>query len=320
LGLVDGKGAVLTGDELNHLSKDELYTRADEVTVYARVTPEQKVEIAKMYKEKGHIVAMTGDGVNDALALDTANIGIALGSGTDVTKSAADLVILDDNYETIVTAIIEGRRILDNIKKVIVYLLSNSLDGILLLGGAMLTGIALPLSAVQILFVNFFSDSFPAVAFAFEKGVDEPGRRPRRLHHNLFDSQMKFLLFGIGLATSFLLFVLYWFLLKLGFQENIVRTFIFASFATYTLMVSFSLRSLNKNIFQYNPFSNRYLVGGVLFGVGLTVSAVYWPFLQRILGTAPLPLPWAVGVGFVGIGNILAVELGKWVYGKIAHE
>ena len=317
LGLVDGKGAVLTGDDLNHLSKDELYSRADGVTVYARVTPEQKVQIARMYKEKGHIVAMTGDGVNDAPALDAANIGVALGSGTDVTKSAADLVILDNNYETIVTAIVEGRRILGNIKKVIVYLLSDSLDEVFLIGGAIFTGLALPISAIQILFVNFFSDSFPAIAFAFEKGVDGLCKRPRKLSANLFDSQIKFLLVGIGATTSALLFAMYWFLLKAGFLPETVRTFIFASFATYTLLVSFSLRSLDVSIFRYDPFSNRYLLGGVLAGIGLTCAAVYWPFLQKILGTVPLPLPWVIGVALVGIFNILAVEFGKWFYKKL---
>lgn len=317
LGLIDGKGAVITGDDLNHLSKEELYSRADTVTVYARVTPEQKVQIAKMYKEKGHIVAMTGDGINDAPALDAANIGIALGSGTDVTKSAADLVILDNNYETIVAAIEQGRRILDNIRKVIVYLLSNSFDELFLIGGAMLTGISLPITATQILFVNFFSDSFPAVAFAFEKEIDDIGRQPRKLTRNLFDKQIKFLLFGIGMVTSALLFAMYFFLLRWGFEPELVRTFIFASFATYTLLVSFSLRSLDVSIFRYNPFSNKYLVGGVLLGILMTLSVVYIPFLQKIMGTVFLPLPWVVGVVFVGIFNILAVEFGKWIYAKI---
>ena len=316
LGLIDGRGAVLTGEDLSHLSKEEFLARADEISVYARVTPEQKVKIANLYKEKGHIVAMTGDGINDAPALDAANIGVALGSGTDVTKSAADLVILDNNYETIVTAIVEGRRILDNIRKVIIYLLSNSFDELFLIGGAMVTGLALPLSAIQILFVNFFSDSFPAVAFAFEKGVDETGRHPRRLSKNLFDSQMKFLLLGIGVLTSALLFFIYWFLIRAGFNPDIVRTFIFASFATYTLLVSFSLRSLNKNIFRYNPFSNQYLLVGASIGIGLTLAAVYWPVLQKLLGTVSLPLPWAIGVGLVGVFNVFAVELGKWVYKK----
>lgn len=317
LGLIDGKGAVITGDDLNHLNREELYSRADTVTVYARVTPEQKVQIAKMYKEKGHIVAMTGDGINDAPALDAANIGVALGSGTDVTKSAADLVILDNNYETIVAAIEQGRRILDNIRKVIVYLLSNSFDELFLIGGAMFTGISLPITATQILFVNFFSDSFPAVAFAFEKEVDVIGRQPRKLTRNLFDKQIKFLLLGIGMVTSALLFAMYFFLLKWGFEPELVRTFIFASFATYTLLVSFSLRSLDVSIFRYNPFSNKYLVGGVLLGILMTISVVYIPFLQKIMGTVSLPLPWAIGVVFVGIFNILAVEFGKWFYAKV---
>jgi len=317
LGIIDGKGAVLMGDDLNHLSKEELYSRADEVTVYARVTPGQKVQIARMYKEKGYVVAMTGDGINDAPALDEANIGVALGSGTDVTKSAADLVILDNNYETIVAAIVEGRRIFDNIKKVIVYLLSNSLDELFLIGGAIFSGLVLPITALQILFVNFFSDSFPAVAFAFEEGVEGFDKHPRRFSTGLFDGQTKFLLLAVGATTSAFLFFVYRLLLEWGFDPEMVRTFIFASFATYTLLVSFSLRSLDKSIFRYNPFSNLYLVGGVVMGVGLTLLAVYLPFSQKILGTVSLPLAWIAGVGIFGVFNILAVELGKFIYGKI---
>jgi len=317
VGLIDGKGAVLTGDDLRHLSKEELYSRADSVTVYARVTPEQKVMIAKMYQEKGEIVAMTGDGVNDAPALKTANIGIALGAGTDVTKSAADLVILDNNYETIVAAIVQGRKILDNIKKVIIYLLSDSLDELFLVGGAIFMGVAMPISAIQILFVNFFSDSFPAIAFAFEDGIDELGNKPRKLSTNLFDSQMKFLLLGICAGTSALLFGMYYYLLSADYRPEFVRTFIFASFSTYTLLVSFSLRSLDKSIFQYNPFSNKYLVGGVLVGIALTLSAIYVPFLSKIIDTVPLPLPWLVGVLAFGIFNILAVEFGKLCYNRL---
>ena len=319
LGLVDGKGAVLTGNELNNLTRDELLSMADQVRVYARVTPEQKVLIARIYQEKGHVVAMTGDGINDAPALKTADIGIALGSGTDVTKSAADLVILDNNYETIVAAIEQGRRILDNIRKVIVYLLSDSLDELFLIGGAIFSGLVLPISAVQILFVNFFSDSFPAIAFAFEKDVDGLGRHPRKLSTNLFDNQIKFLLLAIGATTSALLFAMYWILLRSGFQPEIVRTFIFASFATYTLLVSFSLRSLHKSIFRYNPFSNTYLVGGVAIGIGLTLLSVYLPWFNKILGTTPLSLYWLIGVLGFGLFNILTVELGKWASNRFIN-
>lgn len=314
IGLVNGKGAVLTGDDLNYLKEDELEVRAKEVSVYARVTPEQKVLIANLYKKLGATVAVTGDGVNDAPALQAADIGVAVGSGTDVAKSAADLIVLDDNFETIVAAVEEGRRILDNIRKVIVYLLSDSLDELLLIGGAVLTGLALPLNALQILFVNFFSDSFPAVALAFEKGIDGLSSRPRRLDRNLFDPEVRFLLLAIGIPTSALLFGLYYALLKLGFGPELVRTFTFAAFGTYTLLLSFSIRSLEKSIFSYNPFSNKYLVLGVLAGILLTALVIYVPYLQSIFETAPLTWPWVLGVLGVGVLNILAVEFGKWIF------
>jgi len=191
---------VLTGDDLIYLTREELEVRSREATLYARVTPEQKVMIAKLYQERGEVVAVTGDGINDAPALHVADIGVAVGSGTDVAKSAADLIILDDNFETIVAAIKEGRRILHNIRKVIIYLLSDSLDEIFLIGGALLVGVAIPINALQILFINLFSDSFPAIAFAFEDGIDDLGNHPHKLHKNLFDREMKFFILKTYLA------------------------------------------------------------------------------------------------------------------------
>lgn len=318
LGLVDGVGGVMTGDELRYLNDDQLLNRADKISVYARVTPEDKVKLVKLYKKKGEVVAVTGDGVNDAPALQAADIGIAVGSGTDVTKSAADLVILDDNFETIIAAIEEGRKILDNIRKVIVYLLSNASDELLLIGGALLTGLELPLSALQILFVNFFSDSFPAIALAFEEGVDSLGKTPRRIHKNLFDKEMRFLILIIGISTSIFLFVLYAALLRLGFAAELVRTFIFVSFATYALVVVFSIRSLRESILSYNPFSNLYLLGGVLAGMLLTAAVVYIPFLQKIFGTVFLPPIWLLGVLGVWVVNLAAIEFGKWLFRRRA--
>lgn len=314
LGLVDGKGAVLTGDDLNYLTKEEWLARADDTTVYARVTPEQKVMIAKLYQEKGKVVAVSGDGINDAPALQQADIGVAVGSGTDVAKNSSDLVVLDDNFETIVSAIEEGRRILDNIRKVIVYLLSAVLDGLILIGGSILLGIPLPLNALQILFINFFSDSFPAVGFAFEKGLDGFGTRPRALGKNIFDKKTKFLITVIGSATSLLLILLYYALLRQGFDGDLVRSFMFATFSTYSLVLVFSLRSLERSIFTYNPFSNLYLVSGVAFGLLLTALAVYLPFLQEILDTVALPGIWVLAVLAVGFVNILAVEFGKLLF------
>lgn len=316
LGMVDGRGAVLTGEDLVHLSPQELSGRAGAVRVYARVTPEQKLALVKLYRERGEIVAVTGDGVNDAPALAAADIGVAVGSGTDVAKSAADLVLLDDNFETLVAAVEEGRRILDNLRKVIVYLLSSSLDELFLIGGALVAGVALPLNALQILFVNFFSDSFPAVALAFEDGIDGPGPKPKKLGRNIFDRTMRFLILVIGVLTSALLFVLYYWLLRRGFEPELVRSFIFASFATYTLFLAFSIRSLEKSIFSYNLFSNPYLVAGVGIGLLLTALVMYVPFLQAVFNTVALPPAWLAAVVGVGVVNVAAVEFGKRLFRK----
>lgn len=318
VGILDG-GVVLTGDDLKYLSAEELANRAKDVRVFARVVPEDKLRLVKMFKQKGEIVAVTGDGVNDAPALKNADIGVAVGSGTDVAKGAADLVILNDNFETLVLAVEEGRRILENIRKVIIYLLSDVLDELFLIGGALLMGLPLPLNALQILYVNLFSDSFPALSFAFEDGIDDHLARRRRKKQSLFDREVKFLIFGVGIATSAVLFVLYVFLLRLGFEEALVRTFIFATFSSYTLVLPFALRSLKKSIFQYNPFSNRWLTVSVGIGLLLIFGAVYLPFFQNILETVSLPGMWLLAVGAVGILNIAAVEGAKFFFRRY-HE
>ena len=201
-----------------------------------------------------------------------------------------------------------------NIRKVLVYLLSSVADELLLIGGALVTGLALPLNALQILWVNFFSDSFPAVAFAFEKDIDGLAYRPQSAKAGLFDPTMRFLILFIGLSTSAFLFVIYWFLLRAGFAEDIVRTFIFASFGSYTLFLAFSIRSLDKSIFKFPVFSNRYLVAGVGIGIILMAIAIYVPFMQSLLKTTPLPPYWLLGVVLIGLINILAVEFGKWTF------
>ncbi|MBI2057450.1 MAG: HAD-IC family P-type ATPase [Candidatus Yanofskybacteria bacterium] len=314
VGLRIESGGILDSSELQTLSDKDLKKRLPFLKVISRVSPLDKTRIVKALQETGEVVAMTGDGVNDAPSIKQADIGIAMGSGTEVARDVADLVLLNDNFETIAAAVEEGRQIMHNIRKVLVYLLSSVADELLLIGGALLTGIALPLNALQILYVNFFSDSFPAVAFAFEKKIDGLVYRPQSTKTGLFDPLMRFLILFIGLSTSALLFVLYWLLLRAGFPENIVRTFIFASFGSYTLFLAFSLRSLEKSIFKYPIFSNHYLVGGVGIGIILMLSAIYVPFLQSLLKTTSLPFYWLLGVALVGLLNILAVEFGKWIF------
>lgn len=306
----DGQ-AILDAAELVGLSDEQLRRRLPRLSVVARVTPFDKLRIAKLFQELGEVVAMTGDGVNDAPSIKQANVGIAMGSGTEVAQNVADLVLLDDNFQTIVAAVEEGRQILGNIRKVLVYLLSNVMDGLILIGGSLLTGLPLPLNALQILWVNFFTDSFPAVAFAFEKDTETLKSCPRRGPMKLFDPLMKFLILTIGISTSFLLFAVYFMLIRWGYDEQLVRTFVFAAFGTYTLFLAFSVRSFDKSIWRYPLWSNRYLTVGISVGLVLMMAAVYVPILQRLFGTVALPAAWLAGVLLIGLLNIGLIELAK---------
>ncbi len=313
LGMHIDRDEVIDGFELDLLSDEELKKKLPFLRIVSRVSPEGKLRIAKTFQSLGETIAMTGDGINDAGSLKQADIGIAMGSGTDVAKDVSDLVLLDDNFSTIVSAIEEGRRIIENIRKVIVYLFSSIFSELFLIGGALLIGIALPLNALQILFVNFIADSFPAVSLAFEDHIDYLARPKRKISRNLFDKEMAFLTFVVGLPSSLFLFLLYYYLLSLGFDAALVKTFIFASFGSYSLFLIFSVRSLRKPIIGYNFFSNPVLLIGVLAGLGSIMGTIYWEPAQSLLSTVSLPLSWLIGVIGFGLVNLIAIEIGKWL-------
>lgn len=314
VGIKVGHESILDAEALDALSDQELKEMVPLLRVVARITPLGKVRIAKAFQERGEVVAMTGDGVNDAPSIKQADIGVAMGSGTEVARSVADLVLLDDNFETIAAAVEEGHQIMKNIRKVIVYLFSSVTDNLFLIGGALLVGVPLPLNALQILWVNFFTDSFPAISFAFERSVDGLSSRPLSPKAGLLDPLMRSLIFFAGIFTSALLFFTYWALLRTGAEEVLVRTFIFSCFGTYSLFLAFSVRSLEKSILEYGLFSNGYLVMGTGFGMLMMLAAVYLPFLQTLFGTVSLPLYWAAGVAGVGVLNIVIVEFVKWIF------
>ncbi len=301
---------VITGQQLQQLSDDDLLAVLDKTHIFARVTPKDKLRITKLHQSRGEIVAMTGDGVNDAPSLKAANIGIAVGSGTDVAKSVADLVLLDNNFKTIVATIEEGKQILSNIKKVFVYLMSDALDELILVGGAILFGVALPLTAIQIIWVNLFTSSLPAIAFAFDR---QAMRETKDTSRTLFDPRVLFLTITVGVVISLLLLVLYLTMLSQGVETNLARGVLFACFGTYTLFISFSFIDLSRPLFTYSLIKNKLLLLGVAIGFVLMTLTIYLPFFQNIFETAPLSLPW---LGFVVAWlffTIILVELFKWI-------
>ncbi|MFH1225673.1 MAG: HAD-IC family P-type ATPase [bacterium] len=305
-------GGILEGREIDKLSQSEFYRIAKKINIYARVEPRHKLRIIDTLQKHGEVVAMTGDGINDAPALKSADIGIALGSGTDVAKETADMILLDNNFKTIVSAIRQGRAMFDNLRKVMVYLMSDSFTGVILIGGSLLLGLPLPILAVQILWVNLVADGLPSFALAFEK--EEPGimaEPPRSPKEPIMDKQMKILVFLIGIFTDLALLTVFWWLWQTTQDIAYIRTFIFMAFGVASLFYIFSCRSLNKPFWQQNFFGNKFLVVSVIIGLAFLLSAVYLPFFQLLLRTVPLSLADWLGIALIGLFNITAIELAK---------
>ena len=314
LGMMVNKDSVLEQHNLDLMNDEELKSKLLDLKIFSRIDPQSKVRITKMYQELGYVVAMTGDGVNDAPALKQADVGVAIGSGSEVAREASDLVLLDDSFNTIVSAIDEGRKILQNIKKVLVFSLLDLFDEILLVGGAIILGLPMPLTAAQILWVNFITDSLPTISLSYEDEKNGGGNLRKKVSRSsIFDKQVKLLVWGAGVLTSVFLFTLYYILLKLGINEDLIRTFIFASFGIYTLMLIFSVRSLDKNIWEYNPFTNRFTNISSFIGIILMMLAIYTPVLQKLLSTVFLSPIWLVMVFLVGLVCLAMMETGKLI-------
>jgi len=304
---------VLTGHDLQTISDEVLLDTIPSIKIFARVTPEDKLRIGLLYRKLGEVVAMTGDGVNDAPSLKAMDIGVALGSGSDVAKSAADLVLLDDNFKTISMAIHEGRRILVNIRKTFVYLMSNSLDEVFVIGGSLLVGIALPLSALQIIWVNLFTGSLPALAFAYDEDFNHEMSKRHTLK-SIFTREVNILTFGIGIFSSLLLFIMYYALLHFGVELSLARSVFFVCFASYILVIAFSFRSLHKPLFSYPVFSNKKLNQSVLLAILVLVATITIPSLRELFELAPLPPVWLWFIALWLVLNVLLVEFAKYLF------
>lgn len=310
--LRDKSQGILTGTELEYLSDEELEKKVMTTSVYARVTPKDKLRIVRALKKNGQVVAMTGDGVNDAPAVKEADIGVSMGkTGTDVTKEASAMVLADDNFATIVAAVEEGRAIYDNIRKFIRYLLSCNLGEVLTMFLATLIGLPLPLLAIQILWVNLVTDGLPAMALGVD-GMDKDimSRPPRAPEENIFARGLarKIGIRGmmIGLGTLFVFTAA----LFLGVNMLGARTMAFSTLVFSQLFHVFDCKSETRGIFEVGLFSNPYLVAAVLISTLMQLSVVYLPPLQVIFKTAPL-LSWQWGLILTVAGGP-SVLIGLW--------
>jgi Ca2+-transporting ATPase len=296
---IESEAEPLTGAELDRLEGEELAERINQTSVFARVSPEHKLRIVEALQKRGHVVAMTGDGVNDAPALKKADIGVAMGlTGTDVAKEAADMVLRDDNFATIVAAVEEGRVIFDNIRKFIKYLLAANSGEIWAMLAGPLLGMPLPLLPLQILWMNLITDGPPALALGVEppeKGAMQ--RPPYPAGQSILagggarDIIWAGLLMGLGsLAVGYF----YW---HAG-REN-WQTMLFTTLTLSQMSLALAVRSERESLFRIGLFSNRPLLAAIAFSVFLQMAAVYTPFLQKYLGTQALAagdLALAVGV------------------------
>lgn len=307
IGIIADTDQVLTGSQIGKMSDAELLSVIKNVKIFARVTPEDKLRIGKLYQSLGEVVAMTGDGVNDSPALKAMNIGISLASGSDVAKSASDMILVNNDFNTIVNTVKEGHNIKSNIQKVFIYLMSSSLDEVFVIAGSLIAGLALPLTALQIIWVNILTGTLPALAFAYDKNNNKHYQSSKKI----FNFKVKFLAIGLGAFSSVLLFSLYY-LLSVNIADiKLAQTIFFLCFSVYVLAISYSFKNLDKSIFSYNIFSNKRLNIANVIGIGFIVLTVYTKFGQRVFNLTHVPTSYLwILFGWLAV-NIFLVEVVK---------
>ncbi len=305
---------ILTDDQIESLTDEQLAEKLNKVSVFARITPEHKFRIVSAYKLRGEIVAMTGDGVNDALSLVSADLGVAMGrSGTEVAKEASDLILLDDNFGSIVSAVEEGRSIYKNIKKVLLYLFSTSLGELMVIIAAILLGYPLPVLAAQLLWLNLVTDGFLDAALAMEK--KEPGLlkekfvKPKKWIIDGWMTQRMLLMSSTMAITTLIIF-----------SNYVDGDYVKATTVALTTMVVFQwykaiiCRSEYKSIFSINPFGNKYIVAALAVVISLHIAALYTSAGQFLLRVTPLSLSeWGI-ILLAALSTVVVDELRKWIY------
>lgn len=313
LGITENDG-ILTGHDLNQLSPEELAAKVNAISVYARVSPEQKLKIVQAFQQQNQIVAMTGDGINDALALRKADIGVAMGKmGTDVAQEAADMVLLDDNFATIVAAVKEGRVIYENIRRAIKYLLSGNSGEIWVMFLAPILGMPLPLLPIQILWINLMSDGLPALALSAEPAEpDMMNRLPYPPGEPIFSRGMGWDIIWIGLLTGLVSLgtgYAYW---RVN-SDTHWQTMLFTVLTFSETVIALAVRSQRRSLFQIGLFSNKPLLGAIALTLGLHLAILYVPLLQTLFQTTALSLSELTLSLGVSTFVFWAIEGQKWL-------
>jgi Ca2+-transporting ATPase len=312
LGMLKGR-RVVTGRELEAMDDDVLERDVADIAVYARVSPADKLRVVNAWQKRGEIVAMTGDGVNDAPALKKADVGVAMGiAGTDVSKEAAGMTLLDDNFATIVAAVEEGRIVFGNIKKYLMYLLSCNVGEIVLLAGAVIAGLPMPLTAVQILYVNLATDGLPALALAVDPPeADLMRRRPRDARIGIFTRPVVIMLLVGGLWSALVNMGLFIWLLRSGRPLDVAEAMTFVSLVLIQFFNAYNCRSDRLSVFR-RPFANHWLNKAVAWEMLLLTLVVYVPFLQRAFGTFSFaPADWMLTAA-LAFSIVPVIEAVKW--------
>lgn len=307
-------GKAVTGPDVEAMSDEQLEQEVEGIDVFSRVSPAHKLRTVQALQQRGHVVAMTGDGVNDAPALKKADIGIAMGiTGTDVSKEAAAMMLTDDNFASIVAAVEEGRGIFDNIKKYLMYLLSSNIGEIGLMAGASLFGLPLPLSAVQILYVNLATDGLPALALSVdppeEDLMEHPPRDPNR---GIFTRPVVALMLIGGIWSTLINIGLFYWAYTHHDDVTIAMTLTFVCLVLIQFFKAYNFRSDRRTVF-HRPFANKWLNLAIFWELMLLVAVVYVPWLQKPFGTHNLTLNEWLVVGGLALSVCPVLELGKWM-------
>jgi Ca2+-transporting ATPase len=313
LGLVK-QGRVITGAELEATEQEEFEHQVEDLEVYARVSPAHKLRVVTALQKKGYVVAMTGDGVNDAPALKKADIGIAMGiTGTDVTKEAGAMTLTDDNFASIVAAVEEGRIIFGNIKKYLMYLLSSNLGEIGLMATASFLGLPLPLTAVQILYVNLATDGLPALALSVDPPEADLMRRPPRpAGQGIFTRPVVTLMSVGGLWSALVNLSLFFWVIRSERGAEEARTMVFVSLVLIQFFKAYNFRSDRHSVLN-QPFANKWLNLAVAWEMLLLLLIVYVPWLQEPFETFALPpIDWIIII-LLSLTIVPVLELAKWM-------